>query len=124
MGYPSHAGVSTFHWVDGSYPSNLRLFTYIVEKEYITGNEDITLIQQQMFCQYHCNICKNVQQQNIHYQGHLFQYSLNKSGIESLIVGPVMVGDLEEKVSWVVLKSGYNIQPFCDLENSLYDLNN
>ena len=35
-----------------------------------------------------------------------------------------MVGDLEEKVSWVVLKSGYNIQPFCDLENSLYDLNN
>ena len=77
-----------------------------------------------MFCQYHCNICKNVQQQNIHYQGHLFQYFLNKSGIESLIVGPVMVGDLEEKVSWVVLKSGYNIQPFCDLENSLYDLNN
>ena len=40
-----HAGLSTFHIVDGSYPSNLRLFGYIVEKEYITVNEDITLIQ-------------------------------------------------------------------------------
>ena len=30
-----HAGVSTFHRTDGSYPSNLRLFNYIVEKEYI-----------------------------------------------------------------------------------------
>ena len=37
-----HAGVSTFHRTDGSYPSNLRLFSYIVEKEYLTGNEDIT----------------------------------------------------------------------------------
>ena len=40
-----HAGLSTFHIADGSYPSNLRRFGYIVEKEYITGNEDITLIQ-------------------------------------------------------------------------------
>ena len=42
-----YAGVSTFHRVNGSYPSNLQLFSYIVEKEYITGNEDITSIQQQ-----------------------------------------------------------------------------
>ena len=34
-----------------------------------------------------------------------------------------MFGEIE-KVSWVVLKSGYNIQLFCDLENALYDLNN
>ena len=40
-----HAWLSTFHIADGSYPSNLRLFEYIVEKEYKTGNEDITLIQ-------------------------------------------------------------------------------
>ena len=64
-----------------------------------------------------------MQQQNIHYPGHLVQYSLNKSGIESLIAGTGMLGDLE-KVSWVVLKSGYNMQPFCDLDNALYDLNN
>ena len=42
-----HVGVSTFHRADGSCISNLRLFIYIVEKEYITGNEDITSIQQQ-----------------------------------------------------------------------------
>ena len=34
-----------------------------------------------------------------------------------------MLGGLE-KDGWVVLKLGYNIQPFCDLENALYDLNN
>ena len=32
-----------------------------------------------------------------------------------------MLGDLE-KVSWVVLKSGYSINPYCDLENALYGL--
>ena len=34
-----------------------------------------------------------------------------------------MLGDLE-KVSWVVLKSGYSINPYCDLENALYGLKN
>ena len=29
------AGVSTFHRADGSYPSNLRHFSFIIEKEYI-----------------------------------------------------------------------------------------
>ena len=118
-----HGGVSTFHKAERSNPSDLRLFSYIVEKEYLTGNEDITSIQQNTICQYHCNICKNMQQQNIHYPGHLVQYSLNKSGIENLIAGTVMLGGLEE-VGRVVLKAGYNIQPFCDLENTLYDLNN
>ena len=48
-GYTFHAGVSTFQREDGSYPSNLRLFSYIVEKEYTTGNEGITSIQQKLF---------------------------------------------------------------------------
>ena len=41
-----HTGVSTFRTADGNILSNLRLFSYIVEKEYIRGNEYITLIQQ------------------------------------------------------------------------------
>ena len=64
-----------------------------------------------------------MQQQNIHYSGHLVQYSSNKSGIKSLIAGTVMLGALE-KVGWIVLKSRCHIQPFCGLENTLYDLNN
>ena len=48
---------------------------------------------------------------------------MNKSEIKSLITSTVMLGDLE-KVSWVILKCGYYIQPFCDLENVLFDLNN
>ena len=35
IGDTFHAGFSTFHRVDGSYPSNLRLFSFIIEKEYI-----------------------------------------------------------------------------------------
>ena len=34
-----------------------------------------------------------------------------------------MIGNLE-KVGWVVLKSGYNITLYYDLENELYHLNN
>ena len=64
-----------------------------------------------------------MQQRNIQYPGPLDQYSLNKSGIESLIAGTVMLGDLE-KVDWVLLKSKYNIQPFYDSETALYNLNN
>ena len=37
-----------------------------------------------------------MQYQNIHYPGHLLQYSLNKSGMKSLIAGTVMLGDLEK----------------------------
>ena len=50
-----------------------------------------------------------MQQQNIHHPGHLVQYSMNKSGIEILIAGTIMLSDLR-KIGWVFLKSGYNIQ--------------
>ena len=39
-----------------------------------------------------------MQQQNIHYSGHLVQYSSNKSGIKSLIAGTVMLGRLKNLV--------------------------
>ena len=37
-----------------------------------------------------------MQQQNIHYPGHFVQYLLNEFGIESLIVGTIMLGYLEK----------------------------
>ena len=37
-----HVGGSAFHRVDESNPSNLLFFSYIIEKNYITGNEKIT----------------------------------------------------------------------------------
>ena len=43
-------------------------------------------------------------QKHIHYPDHLVDYSLNKSGIESLIADTIMLGGLEI-VGWVVLKS-------------------
>ena len=33
-----HAGFSTFERGNGTYPSNLRIFSYFVENEYITGD--------------------------------------------------------------------------------------
>ena len=49
-----------------------------------------------MFCQCHCHTCKNMQQQNIHYPGHLVPYFSNKSRIESSITDTVMLGGLEK----------------------------
>ena len=37
-----HTGVGIFERGNGSYPSNLRLFSYIIENEYITGDENTT----------------------------------------------------------------------------------
>ena len=45
-----HTWFNTFHRADGSYPSNIWLFSYIVAKECITGNEVITSIQQKTIC--------------------------------------------------------------------------
>ena len=52
----------------------------------------------------------------IHYPGHIIKYLISPSSIETLEEGTVLMGNLE-KVGWVVLKSGYNITPYCDLEN-------
>jgi len=43
-------------------------------------------------------------------------YAMSPSRIETLEKGTVLMGNLE-KVGWVVLKSGNNITPYCDLEN-------
>ena len=40
-----HAGVSNFERRNGSYPSNLRIFSYIVEDDYLSCNENITSIE-------------------------------------------------------------------------------
>ena len=48
---------------------------------------------------------------------------MSPSRIETLEEGTFSMGNLE-KVGWVFLKSGYNITPYCDLENELYHLNN
>ena len=61
--------------------------------------------------------------ENIHYLGHLVKYLICNSEIESLNEGTIMLGS-SKKFGWVVLKSGYNLNPYCDLKNILYDLNN
>ena len=45
------------------------------------------------------------------------------SDIEYLNKDTFLLGNLE-KVGWVILKSSFNINPYCDLENALFELNN
>ena len=45
-----HTGVSTFERRNGSYPSNLRIFTYIVEDNYLSGDKNNTSIKRNMLC--------------------------------------------------------------------------
>ena len=40
-----YAGVSTFERRNGSYSSNLRIFSYIVKDYYLSGNKNITAIK-------------------------------------------------------------------------------
>ena len=41
-----HAGVSSFGRINGSYPSFLRIFSYIVEEDYISNEENIIRLPQ------------------------------------------------------------------------------
>ena len=45
-----HSGVSTFERRNGSYSFNLRIFSYIVEDDYLSGDENITAIKRNMVC--------------------------------------------------------------------------
>ena len=117
-----HAGVSTFERRDGSYPSNLRIFSYIVEDNFLSDNENIQSVQNNMLCSC-CQTCLNMPKENMFYSGHVIKYGMSKYGIENSEEGSILMGNLE-KVGWVVLKSGYNIVPYHPLQNTLYHLNN
>ena len=91
-----HAGISTWERDNCSYPSNLRIFSYIVENEYITEDENTTSLLQQMFCKQICQIFQAMTKEKIHYPGLLVQYSMSNSEIESLNIGTIMLGDLEK----------------------------
>ena len=118
-----HAGVITFEKGNSSYSSNFRFFSYIVENEHINRDDNITTLNPRNFYNANSLTCQSMSKETIHYPGHLVQYSMCNSDIECLNEGTVMLGDLE-KVGWVVLKSSFNINPYCDLENALFELNN
>ena len=107
-----HSGVSTFERRNGSYPSNLRIFSYIVEDNFLSVDEDIKAIKGNMLCTpTSCQTCINMPKEDMFYTGHVIKYGMSKYGIENLEKGSILMGNLE-KVGWVVLKSGYNIVPF------------
>ena len=45
-----HARVSIFETRNGSYPSYLRIFSYIVEDDFLNNNENFTSIKGNMLC--------------------------------------------------------------------------
>ena len=105
LGDNFHAGVSIFERGNSRYLSNLRIFSYIYENKYITEDENITSLKQQLFCKVSCQIWQSTSKENI--QCHSVQYWICNSEIESLKKSTVMLGGLE-RVGFV-LKSGYNI---------------
>ena len=117
-----HAGVSSFDRRDGGYPSFLRIFSYIVEENYVTDDENISRLSQNQLCKQNCKICSNMNMDELHYTNQVIKYDMRKHDIESLKEGTVLMGDLQ-KVGWVVLKSGFIIKPRSLLEDALYDLN-
>ena len=50
-----HARVSIIERSNGSYPSFLRIFSYIVEDDYITDDENISRITKIQLCKHNCN---------------------------------------------------------------------
>ena len=96
MGDTFHAGVGVFERGNGSCPSNFRTFSDIIETEYVTGDENITSFKQQVFCKVNCQTCQCMSKENIHYPGHLVQYSMCNYEIESFNKYTVMLSDLEK----------------------------
>ena len=49
-----HTGVSSIERSNGSHPSFLRIFSYIVDDDYITDDENISRITQSQLCKLNC----------------------------------------------------------------------
>ena len=96
-----HSGVSTFERRNGSYPSNLRIFSYIVEDNFLSVDEDIKSIKGNMLCT-SCQTWSNMPKEDMLYTGHVIKYGMSKYWIENLEEGSILMGNLE-KVGWVVL---------------------
>ena len=118
-----HAGIGSIERSNGSYPSILRIFSYIVEDDYITDDENIIIIKQSQLFKHNCQICTNINMEELHYTNQVIKYDMSKYEIESLKEGTILMDDLQ-KVGWVVLKSGIIIKLRSPLEDALYDLNN
>ena len=101
-GYTYYAGVSSIERSNGSYPSFLRIFSYIVEDDYITDDENINRLLQCQLCKQNCKICTNMNMDELHYTNQVIKYDMRKYDIESLKEGTILMGDLQ-KVGWVVL---------------------
>ena len=78
-----HAGVSTFERRNGSYPSNLRIFSYIVEEYLLSINENITSMKGNMLCT-NCQTCLNMPNENMYYPGHIIKFGMSPSKIKTL----------------------------------------
>ena len=75
-----------------------------------------------MLC-FNCHTCLNMSKEKMNYLGHIIKYVMSPSRTETLEEGTVLMVNLE-KIGWVVLKSGINITPYCELKNKWYHLNN
>ena len=114
--------MSTFERCNGTYLSNLRIFSYTVGDNFLSDNENIKSIKSNTLCT-NCQTCLNMPKENMSYPGHVIKFGMSPSVIETLGEGFILIGNLE-KVGWVVLKSRYSIRPHVFLENAMYHLNN
>ena len=113
-----HAGVSTFERRNGSYPSNLRNFSYIVEDNVLSDDENIKSIKGNILCT-NCQTCLNMPKENMYYSGHVIKFGMSPSVIENLGEGSILMVNLE-KAWWVVSKSESSIRPYGLLKNAMY----
>ena len=61
-----HAGVSSIERSNGSYPSFLRIFSYVLEDVYVTDDENISVLKQSQLCKQNCQICTNMNMNELH----------------------------------------------------------
>ena len=118
-----HAGVKTYEKQGGVYSSHLRMFAYIVEKDYIQTEGSITTMLADDKCHLSCATCEPLVNENIHHEGHVIRYLKSKCDIENLFMCTVLLGNLE-KVGWVVLKYDFAITVNSREQNDFYYLNN
>ena len=90
-----HVGEITFERRNGSYTSNLRIFSYIVEDDHISCNENITSIKSNMLYS-NCQTCLNMSKENMHYPGRIIKYTMSPSRIKTLEEGAVLMCNLEK----------------------------
>ena len=89
-----HVGLKSYERQSGVSSSYLRMFTYIIESNYISIKIEVLKLLNDNKYIGTCATCEAIPNENIHYEGHIIKYLDTQHNINNLPMGKLLLEDL------------------------------